>query len=62
MAISAAASDTRVRSVQIDDARLTVDRIDGRSMSVPLGWYHRLFDATPGLLRGAPAPAGSGAV
>jgi hypothetical protein len=62
MAISAAASDTRVRSVQIDDARLTVDRIDGRGMSVPLAWHHRLFHATEGLLRGAPAPAGSGAV
>lgn len=62
MAIFAAASDTRVRSVQIDDARLTVDRIDGRGMSVPLARYHRLFNATPGLLRGAPAPAGAGAV
>jgi hypothetical protein len=62
MAISAAASDTRVRSVQIEDARLTVDRIDGRGMSVPLAGYSRRFNATPGLLRGAPAPAGSGAV
>ncbi len=47
MAISAPASDTRVRSVEIDDVRLTVELMDGRSISVPLAWYPRLLDATP---------------
>jgi hypothetical protein len=46
MAISAQASDTRVRSVEID-MRLTVELMDGRSISVPLAWYPRLLDATP---------------
>jgi hypothetical protein len=46
MAISATASDTRVRSVQIDGERLTVDLMDGRSISVPLAWYPRLMEAT----------------
>ena len=47
MAISAQASDTRVRSVDIDDVRLTVELMDGRSIAVPLAWYPRLLDATP---------------
>ena len=47
MAISATASDARVRSAQIDDERLTVDLMDGRGISVPLAWYPRLMDATP---------------
>ena len=47
MAISATAADTRVRSVQIDADRLTVDLMDGRSIAVPLAWYPRLFNATP---------------
>jgi Protein of unknown function (DUF2442) len=47
MAISAAVSDIRVRSVRIDDEQLTVDLMDGRSISVPLAWYPRLLDATP---------------
>jgi hypothetical protein len=47
MASSAQASDTRVRSVEIDDDRLTVELMNGRSISVPLAWYPRLLDATP---------------
>ena len=47
MAISAPASDIRVRSVRIDDEQLTVDLMDGRSISVPLAWYLRLLEATP---------------
>jgi hypothetical protein len=47
MAISATASDIRVRSVTVDSERLTVDLMDGRSISVPLAWYPRLLDATP---------------
>jgi Protein of unknown function (DUF2442) len=47
MASSTQASDTRVRSVEIDDDRLTVELMNGRSISVPLAWYPRLLDATP---------------
>ena len=47
MAISAEASDIRVRSARIEGEQLTVDLMDGRSISVPLAWYPRLFEATP---------------
>jgi hypothetical protein len=33
--------------VEISDASLTVELVDGRSVSVPLLWYPRLVDATP---------------
>jgi hypothetical protein len=46
MTISATASGTRVRSVGIDDAALTVGLMDGRNISVPLAWYPRLLEAT----------------
>jgi len=39
--------DLRILDVHIDDERLSVDLIDGRSVSVPLAWYPRLFGATP---------------
>jgi hypothetical protein len=47
MAISAPASDTRIRAVHIDDEKLAVDLMDGRSIAVPLAWYPRLLEATP---------------
>ena len=47
MAILAPKSDLRVKSVSLDDERLTVDLMDGRTIAVPLAWYPRLFDATP---------------
>lgn len=47
MAISATASDMRVRSVQVGGERLTVDLLDGRSIPAPLAWYPRLWEATP---------------
>jgi hypothetical protein len=40
------APDIRVRDVHVEDDRLTVDMMDGRSISVPLAWYPRLFGAT----------------
>jgi hypothetical protein len=46
MAISATASDIRLRSVEIDNDTLTVALMDGRSISVPLAWYPRLLNAT----------------
>ncbi len=47
MAILAAAADIRIKSVHIDDDRLSVELIDGRAISVPLLWYNRLANATP---------------
>ena len=47
MAILAAVADIRIKSVHIDDDRLSVELIDGRAISVPLLWYHRLANATP---------------
>ena len=40
------APDIRVRGVHIDEERLTVELMDGRSIAVPLAWYPRLFSAT----------------
>src|ERR1051326_3271908 len=40
------APDTRVRGVHIDEDRLTVELMDGRSIAVPLAWYPRLLSAT----------------
>ncbi|NUB22413.1 DUF2442 domain-containing protein, partial [Azospirillum formosense] len=47
MAFSAPRVDLRIKAVLLDDERLTVDLMDGRSIAVPLAWYPRLFDATP---------------
>ena len=86
MGILALSADERVRDVRVSEDTLTVDLMDGRTISVPLLWYSRLLSGTPkersnwktcaagygihwpdldedlsteGLLRGAPAPAGS---
>ena len=37
----------KVMSVTITDDTLTVDLSDGRTISVPLGWYPRLLHGTP---------------
>jgi hypothetical protein len=34
--------------VAVTDDTLTVELADGRSLSVPLSWYPRLLNATPG--------------
>jgi hypothetical protein len=47
MDILAAAADERVKAVRISDDVLTVDLMDGRTISVPLAWYPRLMNATP---------------
>ena len=47
MNISARIADERVADVRCDDASLTVDLVDGRTISVPLAWYPRLLHATP---------------
>jgi hypothetical protein len=47
MSSLAPAADLRVKSVSIDEDRLSVELMDGRGISVPLAWYPRLFNATP---------------
>lgn len=47
MAISVPKADERVMDVRVDDDRLAVDLMDGRTIAVPLAWYPRLLDATP---------------
>jgi hypothetical protein len=46
MGILASQADERVKNVKIDDEMLSVDLVDGRTISVPLSWYSRLFHAT----------------
>ncbi len=36
-----------MKDVRITDDVLTVDLLDGRTISVPLAWYPRLLHATP---------------
>jgi len=37
----------RIKHVRFTDDLLTVDLLDGRTISVPLVWYPRLLAATP---------------
>lgn len=48
MNISARVADERVLAVSCDLDRLVVDLMDGRTIAVPLAWYPRLHDASPG--------------
>ena len=47
MGILALSADERVRGVRVSEDVLTVDLMDGRTISVPLVWYPRLLDGTP---------------
>lgn len=40
-------TDVRAMQVTIEDSRLVVDLMDGRTIAVPLAWYPRLANATP---------------
>ena len=40
-------TDERVLDVRCDEHNLTVERMNGRMISVPLAWYPRLLRATP---------------
>jgi hypothetical protein len=47
--MTSSAIDLRVPAVQdvrVSDDALTVDLVDGRTLSVPLAWYPRLLHAT----------------
>ena len=46
MGITAVGADERVASVSFTDDTLVVDLKDGRTISVPLSWYPRLYAAT----------------
>ena len=37
----------KVQDVRVTEDTLTVDLLDGRTISVPLAWYPRLLHATP---------------
>lgn len=37
----------RISNVIVTDDTLTVDLEDGRTISVPIGWYPRLIHGTP---------------
>ncbi|MBI5038802.1 MAG: DUF2442 domain-containing protein [Nitrospirae bacterium] len=47
MGILAPAADERVKGVQVTEDTVSVSLMDGRTISVPLTWYPRLFNATP---------------
>ena len=40
-----------VVDVRFDDDTMSVDLVDGRTITVPMAWYPRLLDATPGQRR-----------
>lgn len=46
MASSATELDARAASVRVENGRLVIYLVDGRVLSVPLGWFPRLQHAT----------------
>ncbi len=47
MGILAVSADERVKDVRITGEALSVDLMDGRTITVPLAWYPRLANAKP---------------
>ena len=47
MATSELKAGERVRGVRITEDELSVDLMDGRTITAPLVWYPRLLHATP---------------
>jgi hypothetical protein len=47
MGILAIRADERVKNVSFTEETISVDLMDGRTITVPLVWYPRLFNATP---------------
>ncbi|GAB1482057.1 hypothetical protein MASR2M78_08720 [Treponema sp.] len=46
MGILAESADERVKDLRFDEDTLSVDLMDGRTITVPLAWYPRLLGAT----------------
>ena len=46
MGILAESADERVKAVRFNEDSMSVDLMDGRTISVPLVWYPRLLDAS----------------
>ena len=46
MGILALSADERVKDVRVTEETLSVDLMDGRTISVPLAWYPRFSTAT----------------
>ena len=40
-------ADERVKDVRFDEDAISVDLMDGRTITAPLAWYPRLMEATP---------------
>ena len=40
-------ADARVKDVRMSEDTLSVDLMDGRTITVPLAWYPRLLNASP---------------
>jgi Protein of unknown function (DUF2442) len=47
MSILAIRTDERVKDVSFTEDTISVDLMDGRTITVPLVWYPRLLTATP---------------
>ena len=47
MGLLALAADERVKGVRFTEDTLSVDLMDGRTITVPLAWYPSLQHATP---------------
>jgi hypothetical protein len=47
MGILAIRADERVKEIHFTEETISVDLMDGRTITVPLIWYPRLFNATP---------------
>ncbi|MCA1732483.1 MAG: DUF2442 domain-containing protein, partial [Acidobacteria bacterium] len=46
MSISEPKAGERITGVRVTDDSLSIDLLDGRSLTVPLAWYPRLLDAS----------------
>jgi hypothetical protein len=40
-------TDQRVKNVQFNEEEISVELMDGRTITVPLTWYPKLLKATP---------------
>ena len=47
MGILALTADERVKDVHVNEDMLSVELMDGRTISVPLAWFPRLLQALP---------------